>query len=82
MGYLLMVDISTPEEKMKDLDCLPLAPAKRLLSFSDLSTAQQSSETIETDTGFVRRSQNNEHLSLDFYHKKTMLFIIKRYDTT
>jgi hypothetical protein len=82
VGYLLSVDIVTPDHLMEELDCLPLAPSKRFVSANDLSSAQL--EAVEKLAG-GRRGLGNEVLSLDFFPKhdyviyhKTLAYYLSR----
>jgi hypothetical protein len=82
-GMLLSVDLSTPDTLMDQLDCLPLAPCKRVVTFHALSSKQQLHEDISSS--YTRRIFKGESLLLDFYprkqyvvYHKTLLYYLSR----
>jgi hypothetical protein len=82
VGYLLSVDISTPDHLMDELDCLPLAPCKKRIDIAELSAVQV--EAVNNSSS-GRKGLGNEMLSLDFYPKssyvvyhKTLLYYMSR----
>jgi len=81
IGYLLSVDLSTPDNLHEELDCLPLAPRKRAMDIKEFSALQE--KKIKDKPSF--QMDMEEKLFMDFHpvtnyvvYHKTLLYYIQR----